>query len=94
MTLPRLTGTLRTYGGVTRTTNSEQDEENEISLIDKGRRQMVRKAEKGLTWRRLETSIQKKSDNGGATKKLLRDIINCASGLGRCQLLTFSCVVE
>ncbi|PIK56650.1 putative activating signal cointegrator 1 complex subunit 3-like [Apostichopus japonicus] len=81
MTLPRLTGTLRTYGGVTRTTNSEQDEENEISLIDKGRRQMVRKAEKGLTWRRLETSIQKRSDNGGATKKLLRDIINCASGL-------------
>lgn len=84
MTSLRLTGTLRTFGGVTAPTDPEADEENEVSLIEKGRRQMLRKAEKGLTWKRLEAAIKKRSreSHGNDTTKLLRDLIKCASGLG------------
>lgn len=53
-----------------------------MNLVKKGRRQMMRKAERGLSWKKLSECIHKESDlTASETTTILKDIMHLAQGL-------------
>ena len=80
MSLPRLTGALRAFAGVTPESQFHQG----VDLVSKKRQRVARQAKEGLTWSKLQHEIHTHSDlHRAEVTNELRKVIHLAREIGK-----------